>query len=330
MASLGASLPRQALVRFQADLDDVVARADDMVTRFTGLPTGGPPTRPWAMTRGDWVERNLRGLESVVGPLSDHLFARRPEGALSGARRKLMGGQVGLLLGYLGRKVLGQYDLFLPPDDREVLYFVAPNIAAAEARFGFRPADFRLWIALHEVTHRVQFTGVPWLRRYVGDLIDTYLRSIDLDARRLAEGLRRLVEEARSGGRWREMGWLYALLTPAQQDVFRRMQAVMAVLEGHGNYVMDVVGEDVVEGAGRMRRVLHERRNRGGVDRFVQRAVGLDVKVRQYDLGQRFILKVVERTGQEGFARVWERPENLPTLEEVARPEAWVERVATA
>jgi coenzyme F420 biosynthesis associated uncharacterized protein len=310
------------------DFDDATREADRLVQELTGLPIPGPPSRPWVMSRGEWVAQNLRGFEQILEPAAARLMGRRLQGPAAPFRRRVLAAQVGAILGYLGRKVLGQYDLFLPPDDRDVVYFVGPNVVELERRHRFPRRDFRRWIAFHEVTHRVQFEGVPWLRGYLSSQVASYLGTLDLDARKLVDRLRRAREELDGAPDWREMGILFVLMTPEQRETFRRMQALMSLLEGHGNYVMDRVSEGRVRAAERMRRTLQRRRHRQGFERMVQRAVGIDVKVRQYDMGERFVAEVVDRAGPEGFARVWERPEHLPTLEEVARPEAWVARVA--
>lgn len=328
VAGSGPSLARPDLARLVAEVGEVVREAESLVTEFTSLEIQGPPTRPWVMSRGEWIERNLRAFEAVLDPLAQRALRGRPPGLLDALRRKSMAAQVGGLLGYLGRRVLGQYDLFLPPDDRDLLYFVGPNLVDVERRFRFPPREFRLWLSLHEVTHRAQFDGVPWLRGYLMGLMDSYLESVELDLRTLLERLRKAREEVRTGDAWRGLGWLLLLMTPDQRETFRRMQAAMTLLEGHGNYVMSALSEDRVPSAPRMRRVLRQRRRGVGVNRFVQKAAGLEVKARQYDLGERFVAEVVARAGREGFGLVWERPENLPSLEEVRRPEAWVERVA--
>lgn len=318
--------------RLAEDFEEVVAVADGLVTGFTGLSIDGPPSRPWVMTRREWIVQNLRGFEQVLEPVAQRLLGSRMHGTMAPVRRQLLALQVGGILGYLGRKVLGQYDLFLPPDDRDLIYFVGPNVVELERRFRFSRRDFRLWLSLHEVTHRVQFQGVPWLRSYITELMGSYLSTIDLDARKVLERLRRVQEEVRTGGagQWRDLGVLFALMTPEQRETFRRMQSLMSVLEGHGNFVMDRLAGGRVHGAARMRRILQERRHRKGFNRMVQRAVGLDVKARQYDIGERFVAAVVDRAGPEAFARIWERSEHLPSLEEVGRPEAWIERVAAA
>jgi coenzyme F420 biosynthesis associated uncharacterized protein len=316
--------------RLVDDFEDAVGEADDLVQELTGLRLPGPASRPWVMSRGEWVAQNLRGFERLLEPAAARLVGWRPEGGTAPLRRRLLAAQVGAILGYLGRKVLGQYDLFLPPDDRDVIYFVGPNVVELERRHRFSRRDFRRWIAFHEVTHRVQFEGVPWLRGYISAQVDSLLGTLDLDARTLLDRLRRVREELAEDATWREMGILFVLMTPEQRETFRRMQALMSLLEGHGNYVMDRLSTSRVQGAGRMRQTLQRRRHRQGFDRMVQRAVGLDVKVRQYDLGERFVAEVSALAGPQGFSRVWERSENLPTLEEVARPADWVARVASS
>ncbi len=311
------------------DVAEVVVYADKLVSEFTGLSLEGKPgSRPWVMTRGEWVDQNLRGFEQLLQPVARSLLENRNAHGSGTMRRKVLAFQFGAILGFLARKVLGQYDLFLPGDDRDLIYFVGPNILELERRHRFPKHDFRLWLALHEVTHRVQFESVPWLRPYVSGLVGSYLDTIELDARKLLQRLRRALEEARAGATQRDLGVLFALMSPEQRETFRKMQALMSLLEGHGNYVMQTLSEGRVRGAERMQRTLQQRRRQGGMGRAMQKAVGLDVKVRQYDQGANFVFEVSGLVGAEGFARVWERPENVPTLEEIARPQDWVERVA--
>jgi coenzyme F420 biosynthesis associated uncharacterized protein len=316
--------------RLAEDVAEVVGAADTLVSEFTGLSlNGSPASRPWVMTRGEWIDQNLRGFEQILEPVARKLLDSRNGQGSGTLRRRVLAFQFGAILGFLARKVLGQYDLFLPGDDRDLVYFVGPNIVELERRHRFPKRDFRLWLALHEVTHRLQFEAVPWLRPYVSDLVGDYLGSIELDARKLLDRLRHALEEMRAGTHQRDLGVLFALMSPEQRETFRRMQALMSLLEGHGNYVMQRLSEGRVRGADRMQRTLQSRRVRKGWNRVVQRAVGLDVKIRQYDLGTNFVSEVSSLVGDEGFARVWERSENVPTLEEIARPQDWVERVAT-
>ena len=328
VAGGGPETGRTARARLREDFAEVVPEAEKLITELTGLAIEGPATRPWVMSRAEWVSQNLRGFETILDPFAERMLRGRSGGGpLAGFRRKALATQIGGLLGYLGRRVLGQYDLFLPPDDRDLLYFVGPNVIAVERRFNLVPREFRTWLAFHEVTHRVQFSGVRWLRGHLLGLVNEYLDSIEVDPRRIVETVRRAVEEARRSDGWRGLGFLFLVMTPAQRDIFRRMQALMSLLEGHGNHVMTELSEGRLPTAERMRRVLRERRHGAGVNRMFQKAIGLDVKVRQYDVGERFVAEAVARSGREGFARVWQHPDLLPTLEEIARPETWVERV---
>ncbi len=316
--------------RMREDFADVVTEANGRVQDFTRMQVSGYAARPWVMSRSEWLQANLRAFQTVIEPFAGKV-ATRSDGALASIRRATLGAQVGALLGYMGRRVLGQYDIFLPPDDDGLLYFVGANVASVERKYGFKERDFRLWIALHEVTHRVQFGSVPWLRAYIGDLTSSYLSTMEVDAHEMLDRVRRAVQQVRAGEvEWRGLGWVFLLMTPDQKDTFRKMQAVMALLEGHGNFVMNGVGRERIPGADAFRRRLAERRRSAGLERGLQRAIGFDVKARQYDIGERFVARVVDRGGMEGFNRVWEQASNLPTLEEISRPDAWVARVAAA
>jgi coenzyme F420 biosynthesis associated uncharacterized protein len=236
--------------------------------------------------------------------------------------------QIGGLLGYVSRKVLGQYDVFLPPDDEGLLYFVGPNVAETERHYALPHRDFRVWIALHEVTHRVQFGGAPWLRTYLRELVDMYFGTVQFDGKELMHQLQRAAEEARSGADWRGVGAFFLLLTPEQREIFYRMQSVMSLLEGHASFVMNELAEGRVADLARMRRSLQARRQSSNLERTFQRAIGFESKVKQYDAGEYFVRTAVEHAGMEGFNLVWADRTNLPTLAEVAEPQLWLSRVA--
>jgi coenzyme F420 biosynthesis associated uncharacterized protein len=314
--------------RLREDLAELVPRAESLVTDLTSLRAEGYRSRPWVMSRGEWVGANLEGLQRLLEPLARRLV---PEGSTrSPIRRKTFGVQIGGLLGYVSKKVLGQYDAFLPPDDEGLIYFVGPNVIEAELRFALEPRDFRLWIALHETTHRLQFGATPWLRSFLKGRIDEYLSTVQVDSRQLAEQLRRAVEEIRSGTSPRGVNGIMLLLTPEQRELFKRMQATMSLLEGHASWVMNEVGSRTIRDLARMRRSLKQRRQTGGIEKGLQRAIGFDQKVRQYDAGEAFVRGVVDRAGVEGLNRVWERDAHLPSIDEIAAPERWIARVAGA
>lgn len=326
---VGGPGPRSSAVeraRLREDLAELVPHAESLVTGFTGMSVGGFRPRPWVMSRGEWASANLRGLQRLLEPLAARIV---PEGAnRSDLRRKALGAQIGALLGYVSRKVLGQYDVFLPPDDEGLLYFVGPNVVETEQRFSMPRRDFRLWISLHEVTHRVQFGGTPWLREHLAHLIDSYLSTVEVDSKALREQLRRAVEEVRAGADWKGASALFLIMTLEQRELFHSMQSLMSLLEGHASYVMNTVAAGHVADLDGMRRSLKERRSAGGVEKAFQRAIGFETKVRQYDAGEFFVRSCVDRVGMQGFNLVWERPEHLPTAQEVADPERWLSRVA--
>lgn len=314
--------------RLREDLAELVPRAETLVTDLTSLRAEGYRSRPWVMSRGEWVGANLEGLQRLLEPLAQRLV---PEGSTrSPIRRKTFGVQIGGLLGYVSKKVLGQYDAFLPPDDEGLIYFVGPNVIDAERRFALEHRDFRLWIALHETTHRLQFGSTPWLKPYLKGRIDEYLGTVEVDARQLMEQLRRAVEEIRGGTSPKGVNGIMLLLTPEQRELFKRMQATMSLLEGHASWVMNEVGSTTIRDLARMRRSLKQRRHAGGMEKGFQRAIGFDQKVRQYDAGEAFVRGVVGRVGVEGLNRVWERPEALPSIDEIAAPERWIARVTGA
>lgn len=312
--------------RLREDLAELVPRAEALVSDFTSLRVDGDRSRPWVMSRGEWVGANLGGLQRLLEPLARRLV---PEGSpRSSLRRKALGAQIGGLLGYVSKKVLGQYDAFLPPDDEGTIYFVGPNLVETERRFSLDPRQFRLWVSLHETTHRLQFGGTPWLRGYLRGKIDEYLGTVQIDTRVLLEQLRRAVEEARAGNAPKGLSGVMLLLTPAQRELFKEMQAMMSLLEGHASWVMNDVGATTIRDLDRMRRSLKRRRQTGGMEKTLQRAIGFDQKVRQYDAGEAFVRGVVARIGVDGLNRVWERAEHLPTLDEIGEPDRWIARVA--
>jgi len=321
----GPQLTDVQRARLSEDFAELVPMAEDIVSDFTGLRPQGFKARAWVMSRSQWIDQNLRGFQLVLEPLAARVLAKRGQGG--SVRRKGLGLQVGLLMGYVSRKVLGQYDLFLPPDDEGLLYFVGPNVAAVERRLRFKPRDFHMWLSLHEVAHRVQFGSVPWLRHHLTSQVDTYLNSVELDSKRVMEALKRAVEEIRSSGNRRAQDFIMLFMTPEQRAILEKVQALMSLLEGHANYVMDTVGAERVPGAARMRGGLQDRRKSSGIERTFQRVIGFESKVRQYDVGEKFVAHVVERAGMDAFNRAWDDPANIPDLPEVMDPDRWLARV---
>ncbi|MGH3487697.1 MAG: zinc-dependent metalloprotease, partial [Actinopolymorphaceae bacterium] len=210
------------------------------------------------------------------------------------------------------------------------LLLVAPNVVHIERDLGVDPHDFRLWVCLHEETHRVQFTAVPWLRDHLRSEIRGFLEHTDLDPGAMFSQLRQGVEQlgriARGGGD--EVSFIDIVQTPAQREIIDRVTAVMSLLEGHADVVMDGVGPDVIPSVSVIRERFQQRRGGGTwLDQFLKRVLGLDAKLRQYRDGAAFVRAVVSSVGQDTFNQVWESPTHLPSKAEIADPDAWVRRM---
>jgi coenzyme F420 biosynthesis associated uncharacterized protein len=317
-----------AAVRALAASVDVAAAH---VERITGLRAAGPTPVTRVVDRPGWVRVNARGMEQLLGPLVARLEEKRPRpaGRISqSVGPKATGVQAGAVLAFLSGKVLGQFEFFADPAGQ--LLLVAPNVVEAERTLGVDPADFRLWVSLHEVTHRLQFTAVPWLRGHLTGEIDALVEATDLDPEALRERLSGLASQLGTAVRGGpdSQGLLGLVQTPRQKEVIDRLTAFMSLVEGHAEYVMNAVGPEVVPSIGAIRdRFGKRRQGTGPVDRLLRRLLGLDVKMRQYADGSRFVGAVVDAVGVEGFNAVWTSPETLPRKAELAAPQDWVRRV---
>jgi coenzyme F420 biosynthesis associated uncharacterized protein len=248
--------------------------------------------------------------------------------------RSVAGAEVGALLGWMSTRVLGQYDLLVieneDADDQDIVYYVGPNVLALEKRYAFPPKEFRLWLALHEVTHRAQFTGVPWMRPYFLSLVDSSLAAFDPDPKRLVEALRRAVDQMRAGDNPLDEGGLVTLLaSPEQHAVLQQIQGLMSLLEGHGDLTMDRAAAGRVPSAPRFREVLHQRRQSGGAARVVRKLIGIDAKLRQYEEGEHF-LEAISAADERNIELLWLGPEWIPSLPEIKKPDLWLARAAAA
>ena len=333
LLSAGPEVTRSEAEAAVESLRRQVDVAADHVERITGLRPTGPMPPTQVVDRPGWVRINAAGMAHLLTPLVARLEERRPRppgrlGQAIGSRAT--GLQAGAVLAFMSGKVLGQFEFFAAPEGQ--LLLVAPNVVEAERTLGVSPADFRLWVALHEVTHRLQFTAVPWLRGHLTTEIDALVDATDLDPEalreRLAAATQQLGRMVRGDREAAEQGLLGLVQTPAQRVVIDRLTAFMSLVEGHAEYVMNAVGPDVVPSIGLIReRFGRRRQGTGPVDRFLRRLLGLDVKIRQYADGSRFVGAVVDAIGIEGFNAVWTSPETLPRKAELAAPLDWVERV---
>ncbi|MFJ7631101.1 zinc-dependent metalloprotease [Streptomyces sp. NPDC097595] len=346
----GPEISREEAREVVAELRRHAKAAEEHVRAFTRMiPEGTEPedTPVLVVDRTGWIKANVAGFRELLRPLLEKMEERRSGGAggavLGAVGSKVTGVEVGMLLSFLASRVLGQYETFAPAS-RELpasadgggrLLLVAPNIVHVERELEADPHDFRLWVALHEETHRTQFTAVPWLRDHLQGEIQSFLDETDVDPMTFLERLREAVqslsggrpegEEGEDGGR----SLVELVQTPAQREILGRLTAVMSLLEGHADYVMDGVGPEVVTSVAEIREKFQQRRARGAsrLDQALRKLLGLDAKLRQYRDGERFVRAVVDEVGMDGFNRVWTSPNTLPTKAEIARPADWIARV---
>ena len=320
----------------EPDFVELTAQAEGLVEAATGLRSAFGPARARVTDRAGWVTANIASFQRLLRPLTDKVGPRLASSPMAPVSRAVTGAQLGTLLGWMASRVLGQYDLLLieeeRPEDQDIVYFVGPNIIGLEKRFGFPPREFRLWLALHEVTHRLQFTGVPWMRPHFLSLVEGCFENVDPDPKRFVEALKRAVDEVRAGRSPLADGGLVALLAgPEQKAMLDQVAGLMSLLEGHGDVTMDRAGADLVPSADRFGRVLRQRRAEAkGASKLLRQLVGLEAKLKQYEQGERFIEMVEAEGGTELLDHVWRGPEWLPTLAEIRAPDAWIDRVRTA
>ncbi|HSP37888.1 MAG TPA: zinc-dependent metalloprotease [Frankiaceae bacterium] len=329
----GPQLTRAEADEIVADLRELAVEAEKHVVEYTRLIPQGAAPPVVVVDRKEWLRSNVAGLRAITTPLLGKLAARSGSGPVSRSiGRRITGVQIGGALAFLAGKVLGQFEVFLPPDEVPGpggrLALVAPNIAEVERKIGAVPRDFRLWVCLHEQTHRVQFHAVPWLRGHLESEVAAFVDATDLDPSALAARIKSAISAVR---RRDGTSLVEAMQTPEQRAVLDRMQALMSLLEGHADQVMDAVGPQVVPTVAAIRQAFEARRDGGSpLDRLVRRLLGLDLKMQQYRQGGAFVRAVVEAVGVDGFNEVWTSPETLPTRAEISDPKAWMQRVLAA
>jgi coenzyme F420 biosynthesis associated uncharacterized protein len=313
-----------------SDLYRATAEAADRVAELTQLSEPPVTAITRVIDRAAWIDTNAGGLRTVMDPLVARLTEERPVGKVAqSVGGRLTGVQVGLVLGFLSGKVLGQFEFFERPGGQ--LLLVAPNLVAVERQLKVDPHDFRLWVCLHEVTHRVQFTAVPWLRQHMLDEIHALTSSLDTDPaelrRRVTGAVSELVKVVRGQGDG--AGLLAVLATPEQREVLDRITAFMSLVEGHAEYVMNAVSPSVIPSQQVIESRFAARRQRSGnpLDRLLRRLLGMEAKTRQYTEGSAFVRGVVERIGVTDFNAIWTSPETLPSKAEIADPARWIARV---
>jgi coenzyme F420 biosynthesis associated uncharacterized protein len=325
IAGDGPDISRGEAAAVVAELRADAERSTGLVRDFTGLVASERTAPVLVVDRPGWVQANADGFATALAPMVDKLTSGKsaPSGITKAIGSRVTGAEVGGLLGFLAGKVLGQFDPFHAPSGR--LLLVAPNIVHVERELEVDPHDFRLWVCLHEETHRVQFTAVPWLTDHL--LAEMHAIADTLEPSKLLdEGLGRVTEALKSARRGGSL--LDVIGNPEQKEIVDRVTGVMSLLEGHADVVMDGVGPSVIPTVGDIRTRFNRRRKGvGSLDRVLRRLLGLDAKMAQYRDGAKFVRSVVDKAGMAEFNAVWERADNLPTKAEIADPQAWVSRV---
>ncbi len=317
----------------EPDFAEFCSLAEDLVADTTGLRSLTGAARSRVTDRAGWIEANIASFQRLLRPLTERLEDRVSSNLVASITRKATGAEVGVLLGWMATRVLGQYDLLIieeeAPNDQDLVYFVGPNVLALEKRHAFPPREFRLWLALHEVTHRAQFTGIPWMREHFLSLVERTLDAVDPDPERFRQALRRAIESLREGHNPLDDGGLMRLVaSDEQRAVLDQVGGLMSLLEGHGDVTMDRAGADRIPSASRFSSTLRQRRQSvHGLAKLLQRLIGLEAKIKQYEQGEKFIAAVESAGGTELLDRAWESPEHLPTLAEIRAPDSWVSRL---
>jgi coenzyme F420 biosynthesis associated uncharacterized protein len=253
------------------------------------------------------------------------------ENESGGLSSRVMGAELGAVLGFMSKRVLGQYELVLPTADSDIgdsVYFVGANVLGMERQHEFRPSQFRFWVALHESAHRAQFTGVPWLRGYFLSLVDELVGSAEREKGRMSRIAGEIMAARERGDDpIGDSGIIGLLASEDQRGTLDRVQALMSLLEGHGHIVMDRIGLREIPDVERMSNVLKARR-KDPKTATIMKLIGIEMKMRQYDDGARFIRGVEDKASWDALSMAWESPESLPTLAEIEDPGAWLDRMA--
>ncbi len=337
MSGAGPAITREEAEDVVAELREGAERSTPLVRDFTDLAAGSRTAPVLIVDRAGWIRANADGFAEVIAPLVDKLQSRKgaPSPMAEAVGSRVTGLEVGALLGVMSSKVLGQFDPFYGLDSAGEtgpagrLLLVAPNIVHAEREMGVDPHDFRLWVCLHEETHRVQFTAVPWMRDHIRSEIEALVSEIEVDPAKLAsmvgEGVKRVGDILRGDD---DVSLLDLFSSARQREVLDRITAVMSLLEGHADVVMDGVGPEVIPTVKDIRRRFTERRKGTSyLDRVLRKLLGLDAKMAQYRDGAAFTRGVLDQVGMDGFNAVWAEPAHLPSRVEISDPAAWVRRV---
>jgi coenzyme F420 biosynthesis associated uncharacterized protein len=327
--------PLENRVHRQEQYMRLVKRSEPLIADYLGVDLPEPISRVYVVDRREWLEANFTSFEQLFKPIED-MYEHNKVGRtalavlLGDFNGRMLGAQIGMLLGFLGKRVLGQYDLSLlspEPDGGGALYYVEPNIARIQTRLGLNDEDFRLWIALHETTHAFEFEAYPWVRNHFNGLLQQYFDQLNTQLNNLTRGLpnvlTRIVQNIGSDRHWIEL-----VLTPEQHHIFEQLQALMSLVEGYSNHIMNAIGSQLLPSFHIIEQRMEQRqKSRTLLEQLFYRLTGMDLKMAQYQQGEAFVNEVVRQRGIAFASQVWERAENLPTLDEIRHPHKWMQRM---
>jgi coenzyme F420 biosynthesis associated uncharacterized protein len=321
-ATVGARLARPAppltdYTRNQVieELATASKAAEPPVRDVTRLHTDGPVPDALIVDRPDWIRAASESMRAMTGG------TERTSGWLAA---RLAGAQTGAVLAFVSSGILGQFDPFAT--DGGKLLLVYPNVIAVERQMRVLPRDFRLWVCLHEVTHRVQFTANPWLAGYMTETLETLTSDAGADDITAVVGrVAEYVRDRRDG----VVGLLRAMQAEPQRQALDRLLVLGTLLEGHADHVMDAVGPAVVPSVATIRHRFDQRRKRDlpPLQRILRALLGIDAKLAQYTRGKAFVDHVVGRVGMDDFNAVWTSPDTLPLPHEIDEPQKWIDRI---
>lgn len=322
IAGLGPVISRSAADTVVDELRRDADASTGYVADFTGLEAPRQTAPILVVDRPGWIRANTQAFSTLLTPVVDRMAERQQDASALAVSvgSKVSAVEVGGLLGFLSSRVLGQFDPFHDPHGR--LLLVAPNVVNVERELDVDPTDFRLWVCLHEETHRVQFTANPWLREHLFAQVKELSGTMD-PGKLLERGVKQVGDAIKGDG-----SILDAVTTPEQRVIVDRVTGMMSLLEGHADVVMDGVGPSVIPSVAKIRRTFDKRRQGvGTLDRILRRLMGIDAKMAQYRDGATFVRAVVDKVGMAQFNAVFAGPEQLPSKDEIANPDAWISRV---
>ncbi len=316
---------------------DAVALSREMepiVAGYTGLALAAPSPPAEVVSRSEWAAVNLDALAGVLDPVAARLeerlaFAGPLAGALRVGATATLAAEAGLVMGYMSSRVLGQYELSLLGGDTDPrLLYVGPNLAGAVRDLDVDPQAFGRWISAHELTHVFQFQGVPWLRGHMSELLRRYVETLEVRIEKgAAGGLPSLPDPQKLVEAFREGGLAALVQSPEQRVLMDEVQAAMSVIEGYSEHVMDAIAAEFIPGHEELRAAMdRRRRSRSAPQRVIEKLLGFDVKLRQYEQGKKWADAVASLAGIEGLNRVWLSPDALPSPNELQHPARWLSR----